>query len=273
MRNRPLPFVVAGMSAVALLTLTAPAQNAAKPDPNRESAKRPLALLEAADWQDLFNGKDLSGWAGDTSGYVVKDGVLICQPGGKNLETAKDYGDFAFSFEFKMQESANNGIGIRVPAGGHAAGDGLEIQILDNEGKIYGGEAIVDGKPRKLSWLKPWQVHGSVYGHVPAKTGYLKPVGEWNEQTIVAIEDHIMVILNGAVIVDAFLEEQAPLEKGFNGRKNRTGRISLAGHEQLTSGTSARQRKALDCGDLAAPIEDLLLDLLAIDRKVKGLPD
>ena len=100
MRNRPLPFVVAGMSAVALLTLTAPAQNAAKPDPNRESAKRPLALLESADWQDLFNGKDLTGWAGDTSGYVVKDGVLICQPGGKNLETAKDYGDFAFSFEF-----------------------------------------------------------------------------------------------------------------------------------------------------------------------------
>jgi hypothetical protein len=32
------------------------------------------------------------------------------------------------------------------------------------------------------------------------------------------------------VIVDAFLEEHAPLEKGFNGRKNRTGRISLAGH-------------------------------------------
>ncbi len=89
---------------------------------------------------------------------------------------------------------------------------------------------MVDGKPRKLTWLKPWQVHGSVYGHVPAKTGYLKPVGEWNQQTIVAIEDHIMVILNGAVIVDTFLEEHAPLEKGFDGRKNRTGRITLAGH-------------------------------------------
>jgi len=231
MRNPIPPTLLAGACALALCAPSAPAQNApAKPDPNREAAKRPLALLEAAEWKDLFNGNDLAGWAGDTAGYTVKDGILTCQPGAKNLETDKDYGDFAFSFEFKMQESANNGIGIRVPAGGRAAQDGLEIQILDTEGSAYGGEAIVAGKPRKLSWLKPWQVHGSVYGHVPAKTGYLKPVGEWNEQTIVAIEDHIMVILNGAVIVDTFLEEQAPLEKGFNGRRNRTGRITLAGH-------------------------------------------
>ena len=42
---------------------------------------------------------------------------------------------------------------------------------------------------------------------VPGHT-HLKPVGEWNTQTIVAIEDHIMVILNGAVIVDTFGPQQ-----------------------------------------------------------------
>jgi len=227
------PRLFSGALALAVATpLAVFAENApvAKSDPNREAAKRPLAILETASWKDLFNGKDLTGWAGDAGGYTVKDGVLTCQPGAKNLESDKDYGDFALSFEFRMQESANNGIGIRVPAGGRPAQEGLEIQILDTDGKAYGSEATVNGKPMKLSWLKPWQVHGSVYGHFPAKTGYLKPVGEWNQQTIVAIEDHIMVILNGAVIVDTFLEEQAPLEKGFNGRKNRTGRISLAGH-------------------------------------------
>ena len=46
------------------------------------------------------------------------------------------------------------------------------------------------GKTRKMRWLKPWQYHGSVYGIVPAKTGYLKPVGEWNQETIIAIDDH-----------------------------------------------------------------------------------
>jgi hypothetical protein len=230
MRNPSPHPSLPGALALALSLLPLAAQDAAKPDPNREAAKRPLSLLEGREWKELFNGKDLSGWEGDTVGYEARDGILVCKPGGKNLETDKDYGDFAFSFEFKLEESGNNGVGIRVPAGGRAAQDGLEIQILDTDGSAYGGEAMVGDKPRKLSWLKPWQVHGSVYGHAPAKTGYLKPVGEWNEQTIVAIDDHIMVILNGALIVDTFLEEQAPLEKGFDGRKRRTGRITFAGH-------------------------------------------
>lgn len=223
----------AGAIGLAALLLGSPApaqEKAAKPDPNREAAKRPLAILESAEWQDLFNGKDLTGWTGDTEGYEVKDGVLFCKPGGKNLETEKDYSDFVFTFEFKMQENANNGIGLRVPPGGRAAQDGLEIQILDDGGSAYNAEGIINGKPRKLTWLKPWQVHGSIYAHAPAKTGYLKPVGEWNTQTIVAIEDHIMVILNGAVIVDTFLEDLTPFEAGFNGRHNRTGRLTLAGH-------------------------------------------
>ncbi|NLT69371.1 MAG: DUF1080 domain-containing protein [Verrucomicrobiaceae bacterium] len=223
----------AGAVGLAALLLVGPApaqEKAAKPDPNREAAKRPLAILESADWQDLFNGKDLTGWTGDTEGYAVQDGVLLCKPGGKNLETEKDYSDFAFTFEFKMEENANNGIGLRVPAGGRAAQDGLEIQILDDGGSAYNAEGIINGKPRKLTWLKPWQVHGSIYAHAPAKTGYLKPVGEWNTQTIVAIEDHIMVILNGALIVDTFLEDLTPFEAGFNGRHNRTGRLTLAGH-------------------------------------------
>lgn len=232
MTHRFIHCYAAAISLAALFPgLSAPAQDkASKPDPNREAAKRPLAILESAEWRDLFNGKDLAGWTGDTEGYSAKDGILTCTPGGKNLETEKDYSDFAFTFEFKMQENANNGIGIRVPAGGRPAQDGLEIQILDDGGSAYNAEGIVNDKPRKLTWLKPWQVHGSIYGHFPAKTGYLKPVGEWNTQTIVAIEDHIMVILNGALIVDAFLDDQTPLEAGFNGHRNRTGRISLAGH-------------------------------------------
>lgn len=232
MRKSPHLAIVATACTLALTTTLSFAQKAdkAKPDPNREAAARPVSILEKSEWKDLFNGKDLAGWTGDTEGYYAKDGILVCKPGGKNLATDKDYGDFALSFEFKMEESGNNGIGIRVPEDGRPAQDGLEIQILDNDGSLYGGEATVNGKPRKLTWLKPWQVHGSVYGHVPAKTGYLKPVGEWNQQYIIAIEDHIMVILNGAVILDTFLEEHAPLDPGFDGRRNRTGRISFAGH-------------------------------------------
>ena len=204
----------------------------AKQDKNQKAGVRTLAMLESANWSDLFNGNDLSGWSGDTEGYVAEQGVLVCKKGGKNLYTEKQYSDFAFTFEFKLEESGNNGIGIRVPEGEHPAKNGMEIQILDHHGAKYNGEAEMgNGKTRKMSWLKPWQYHGSIYGVVPAKTGYLKPVGQWNSETIIAIDDHIMVILNGAVIVDAFLDDTVPVDGGAHpGIKNKKGHIMLAGH-------------------------------------------
>ena len=120
-----------------------------------------LVILGEADWVDVFNGKDLSGWNGDTQKYVARDGMIVCEKGAKYLRTDKQYGDFAFSFEFKLEESGNNGIGIRIPEGGHPSREGMEIQILDHNGSKYNGIAEIAGKKRKLSWLKPWQYHGS----------------------------------------------------------------------------------------------------------------
>ena len=228
-RQTPSAFF---LTAILFAALPIAAQDK-KTDQNVTAAKRTNAILDAAtSWTDLFNGNDLSGWTGDTEGYIVNEGVLVCQKGAKHLITEKEYSDFAFHFEFKLEESGNNGIGIRVPMDGHAASTGMEIQILDHNGARYSGEVELDnGRKRKLSWLKPWQYHGSVYGIYPARIGYLKPVGEWNTETIIAIEDHIMVILNDAVIVDAFLDDITPVD-GHNhpGMKNSKGHLMLAGH-------------------------------------------
>ena len=233
---KKLALLLTLLAALPMLTqYPASAQEktvAKKPDPNIVAAASAKAILEKAAWSDLFNGTDLTGWSGDTKGYVAEDGKLVCKKGGKNLRTDKQYSDFAFSFDFKLEESGNNGIGIRVPEGGHPASSGMEIQILDHHGSKYNGQAeMANGKTRKLSWLKPWQYHGSVYGIVPAKTGYLNPVGQWNTETIIAIDDHIMVLLNGAVIVDAFLDDTTPVDGGAHqGMKNKNGHIMLAGH-------------------------------------------
>ena len=32
--------------------------------------------------------------------------------------------------------------------------------------------------------IKPEQYHGSVYNVIPARTGFRKPVGEWNEKRL-----------------------------------------------------------------------------------------
>jgi dienelactone hydrolase len=170
----------------------------------------------------IFNGTDLTGWTGDTGGYRAEDGVLHAKTPLGNLYTEKDYSDFVLRFEFKLSEGANNGIGIRVPEGGRASKKGMEIQILDN-----GADKFKD--------VKPWQKHGSIYGVVPAETGHLKPVGEWNTQEIVVDGPNIKVTLNDAVIVDAditpFREGQpAPDDKDHPGLNSTEGRISLAGH-------------------------------------------
>ncbi len=208
-------------------------QQQKKQDRNVLAAQRAEAILQkSAEWKPMVQADSLAGWTGDLAGYSVEEGVLICKKGGKNLVSERQYSDFAFQFEFKLEESGNNGIGIRVPDGGHPASSGMEIQILDHNGSRDSGMAEMSaGKQRRRSWLKPWQYHGSIYGITPAKTGYLKPVGQWNRETIIAIDDHVMVILNGAVIVDAFLDDTVPVDGGAHpGMNNKRGHLVLAGH-------------------------------------------
>jgi hypothetical protein len=168
----------------------------------------------------LFNGKDLDGWVGSVNGYEAKDGVLVCVKGkGGNLLTKGEYKDFAFRFEFKLEPGANNGVGIRAPLEGNAAYSAMEIQILD------------DGHEKYKGWLKDYQVHGSVYGVVAAKRGFLKPTGEWNSEEIRCQGPHITVTLNGEVIVDANLDQAKPQDgQDHPGLKNEKGHIGFLGH-------------------------------------------
>ena len=173
---------------------------------------------------NLFNGKDLTGWTGSVEGYAAEDGLLVCNKGG-NLYTEKEYDNFILRFEFKLPENGNNGLGIRCEKGKNAAYNGMELQILDDTGSNY-------------TKLQPYQYHGSIYGVVPSKkqrdgSSYLKPVGEWNFQEVRAIGDHIMVILNGEVIVSAYLDDvNEPYmdEKSHPGLHNKKGYIGWLGH-------------------------------------------
>ena len=173
----------------------------------------------------LFNGTDLEGWVGNKQGYTIKDGIMICDPslgGSGNLYTEEEYGDFIFKFEFRLTPGANNGLGIRMPLNTNAAYGGMELQILD------------DTSPRYTGWLKDYQHHGSIYGVVPAKTGHLKPVGEWNYQQVTARGKQITIKLNGTTIVDADIEKASTPKtidgKEHPGLKRSNGHIGFCGH-------------------------------------------
>jgi hypothetical protein len=178
--------------------------------------------LTDLDYKPLFNGDDLAGWIGDTKGYAVEDGALVCpQNGGGNLYTEGEFSDFSFCFDFKLSSGGNNGVGIRTPTKGDAAYVGMEIQILDDSADRYKS-------------IQPWQAHGSIYGVVPAKRGFLKSVGEWNHEEIIARGRQITVILNGTVIVDADIDKASQPKtvdgKPHPGLANPAGHIGFLGH-------------------------------------------
>ncbi len=182
---------------------------------------------DEAEFTSLFDGKDLDHWKYSNKkigrGYQIDPDtkVLYCtKEDGGNLMSAKEYDNFVFRFEFKLETNANNGIGLRTPFEGNAAYEGMEIQILDDTG------------PQFMGKLRPEQYHGSLYDLVGATPGSLKPVCEWNEQEITADGRHIMVKVNGKTVVDTNLDDirdEAKLNK-HPGISRETGHIALMGH-------------------------------------------
>jgi len=186
----------------------------------------------------LFDGTNLDKFVGNKVGYVPINGcinVTANYGNESNLYTAKEYRDFVFRFEFCfLRPGVNNGVGVRTPMGVDAAYDGMcEVQILDHDDPIYAG-------------LREYQVHGSVYGVIPAKRIKHKPLGEWSEEEIRVQGNHITVTVNGEVIVDGDIKEAcqghnvAPDGSGNNpytvdhknhpGMFNKTGHIGFLGH-------------------------------------------
>ena len=193
---------------------------------------------KAQGFELLFDGTNLDNFVGNKVGYVPINGcinVTANYGNESNLYTKNEYRDFVFRFEFCfLRPGVNNGVGIRTPMGVDAAYEGMcEVQILDHDDPIYAG-------------LREYQVHGSVYGIIPAKRIKHKPLGEWSEEEIRVKGNHITVTVNGEVILDGDVKEAC---KGHNvapdgsnnnpytvdhqnhpGLFNKSGHIGFLGH-------------------------------------------
>lgn len=203
------------------------------------NAVAPMSELTAEEkaqgFDMLFDGTSLKKWTGDTATYIIKDGCITVNAAhwGNNIYTADEYGNFVFRFEFALDRpGVNNGVGIRTPMNVDAAFHGMEIQILDHDDPMYAD-------------IADYQVHGSVYGVIPAKRVKFKH-GEWNTEEIRAEGDRITVTVNGKVILDGNIREACqghavgdPGEEGNHymidhrnhpGLFNKTGHIGFLGH-------------------------------------------
>lgn len=172
----------------------------------------------------LFNGKDLTNWKGlielparlkmtpeQLAGaqktadelmrahWSVQDGILIYDGKGQSLQTVKDYRDFEFYVDWKIQEKGDSGIYVR---------GNPQIQIWDNP---VGSGGLFNNRSNPSMPL------------VVADN----PVGQWNTFWIRMVGDRVTVKLNEKLVVD-----NTPLENYWERGKPlpESGPIELQHH-------------------------------------------
>jgi 3-keto-disaccharide hydrolase len=87
----------------------------------------------AAGWQDLFNGKDLSGWKVEgKDGWSVQDGVLTADGSGVGyLMTEKDYTDYELELDYRISPRGNSGLGLQM--------NGSRVEFRNIRLRVLGG--------------------------------------------------------------------------------------------------------------------------------------
>jgi 3-keto-disaccharide hydrolase len=164
-----------------------------------------LAVAQSTDWQQLFNGKDLTGWKHvGPGGDTVEDG-LIRTHGGMGLLywTGGKVGNCVIRVVFKMRDTNDNsGVFIRIP-----------IEPREEWMPVhYGYEVQIDNHP-ETSNEDEYHITGTLYSLTKplAKPG--KPGPEWNTMEITLDGPHTVVVVNGMKVTDYTEGDPVPERK------------------------------------------------------------
>lgn len=161
------------------------------------------ATAQNGGWKPLFNGKDFSGWKqlNGKARYSIQGseivGTTVFGEPNSFMATEKDYGDFIFEFEFKVDSTMNSGVQFRS-----------ESRPDYRNGRVHGYQYEID--PSKRGWT------GGIYDEArrdwlyaldlnpSAKTAYR--AGQWNKARIECIGHQIRTWVNGipaAYVIDS----------------------------------------------------------------------
>ena len=170
---------------------------------------------EAPKFQDLFNGRDLTGWVDVNTSpatWSVKDGLLVCTglPIGV-MRSEKQYENFILHIEWRhMKEGGNSGVFAwsegTTPAD-RPLPKGMEVQMLELPWPKLNPKA--DGTPNH-----PGYVSGELFGAngltaIPdnprgersmSTEMRCKGVGEWNTYDVVCVDGTIKLSINGKFV-------------------------------------------------------------------------
>ena len=205
-----------------------------------------------AGFKPLFNGKDLTGWDGDTSFWKAEDGMivgettaenpikhantfLIAQDDGKDLKVS----DFEFRVQWRFAPDrpfGNSGIQYRS----HRVND---PKNPENKWIVGGYQADCDkdnqytgicyeerGRGIFCKFGKKMTVNSSGKKEETGDTATMaelttarKAAGEWNDYVVICKGNHCVQILNGVVVAD-FTDDQP-------GKSAKSGILALQIHQ------------------------------------------
>jgi hypothetical protein len=129
---------------------------------------------------ELFNGKDLSGWASRFPGrpvdWKVENGVMT--NGGKAVDigTAAKFFNFKMRIEYRVANKSNSGIGLRGR---------YELQIYGDHGMAPSDHG-----------------NGAVYNRIPPLVNATLPPDQWQTLEVTFIGRELTAVMNGKKIHD-----------------------------------------------------------------------
>lgn len=175
---------------------------------------------EAGEWIQLFNGKDLTGWATteNPESFRVEDGKIVGNGDRAHLFYVGDVANADFkNFEWRckvmLKENSNSGMYFHTAVQDKGwPNKGYEAQLNNSHGDIKktGGLYDVD----------------DVLSYPPANDN------EWFTQTVTVKGKHIVVKVNGKITTDYTEPEDAASDPNRRpGRTLSSGTFALQGHD------------------------------------------
>src|SRR3954471_3046971 len=187
-----------------------------------------------AGFKDLFNGKDLSNWAGLTNHWSVEDGAITGTTSKENpakgnnfLILQKDgtnaiYSDFEIRFSYKFSSDwGNSGLQYRSKERGNFVVGGYQGDFeagTTYSGILYEelGRGILAERGQKVVLHDD---NGKLNKEVTGKVGDSKEIqshiktGDWNDYVIIARGNHLQHFINGMQTVDVTDEQESKAAK------------------------------------------------------------
>jgi hypothetical protein len=165
---------------------------------NHKTPRIDILLNSGTGWQNLFNGKDLTGFQNASGGkpsekWVAENRALVRKPGAGMIWTKERFGDFILDLEFKTE--GNSGIFFRTDNPEECVQTGIEMQVYKRV-----------NSPGRHSC-------GAIYDALAPSKEMTKD-DQFNHVTITAIDNKITIVLNGEQIIDM------DLNKWTESRKN-----------------------------------------------------